>query len=66
MVRNGWLADVAAGGEVAGTDLGRTGQLADDRQAGGVGEGLEQPNIGVDDRRLGAWHAPKDIDHVQY
>ena len=48
MVRDGRLADIAAGREVAGADLGVAGQLADDRQAGRVAERLEEADVGVD------------------
>ena len=47
MVRHGRLADVAAGGEVARADLGAVAQLAQDREAGGVGGGLEEQDVGI-------------------
>ncbi len=47
MVGDGRLADVAARREVAGADLVAVAQLAQDRQAGGVGGGLEEPDVRV-------------------
>ena len=47
VVRDGRLADVAAGGEVAGADLGDVAQLAQDREPGRVGGGLEEEDVGV-------------------
>ena len=47
MVRHGRLADVTAGGEVAGADLGAVAQLAKDLEPGRVGRGLEQEDVGV-------------------
>ena len=66
MVRDRRLADVAAAREVAGADLAVLGQLPDDGQAGRVGKGLEQLDLGVD----GALHADIlstnfDIDKYQ-
>ena len=47
MVRDGRLADVAAGGEVAGAHLGAVAELAEDRESGRVGGGLEEPHVGI-------------------
>ena len=47
VVRHGRLADVAAGVEVAGADLVGIAQLAQDREPGRIGRGLEQEDIGV-------------------
>ena len=47
MVRDGRLADVAAGGEVARADLCAVAQLAEDLEPGRVGGGLEQEDVGV-------------------
>ena len=47
MVRHRRLADVAAGGEVTGADLGAVAQLAQDRESGRVGGGLEEQDVGV-------------------
>src|SRR5204862_6483506 len=46
------LADSTAVGEIAGTDRGVAGELADDRQAGRIGERLEQTDVGVDEGGL--------------
>ena len=55
MVRDGRLADVAARREVAGADLRGVAQLAQDRQPGRVGGGLEEQDVGVGL----AFHAPR-------
>lgn len=55
-MRDGWLLDIAAGGEVAGADLGGAGQFAQDGKARRVREGLEQSHIGVCLRRSGSRH----------
>ena len=47
VVRDGRLADVAAGREVARTHFGAVAQLAQDRQAGRVRGGLQQQDVGV-------------------
>ena len=64
VVRDGRLADVAAAREVAGADLLGAGQLADDRQAGRVGEGREEADVGVDEG--GAGSMPHHIDERLY
>ena len=46
-MRHRRLADVAAGREVAGADLGAVAQLAQDRKSGRVGGGLEQQDIRI-------------------
>ena len=46
-MRDGRLAHVAACGEVTRADLVAVAQLAEDREAGGVGGGLEEQDIGV-------------------
>ncbi len=46
-MRDGRLADVTAGGEVAGADLGKVAQLAEDRESGRVSGGLEEKDVGV-------------------
>ena len=62
MVRDGRLADVAAGGEVAGADLGAVAQLAQDREPGRVGGGLEEQDV-----RVGlALHMAHCIDRCLY
>ena len=70
-MRHGWLADVAARREVAGAGFGVLGELANDRQASRVGEGGEQPDLGVQARGSGSGHAPSisanfDIDKYRY
>lgn len=53
MVGNRRLADIAARGEVAGTDKRFGAQLAEDRQSGRVGCSLEEEDV-----RIGlAFHA---------
>jgi hypothetical protein len=55
-MRDGWLLDVAAGGEVAGADLGCAGQLAKDGKARRIRKGLEEPDVGVCLGRSGSRH----------
>ena len=53
MVRDRGLADVAAGGEVAGADLRGVAQLAKDRQSRRVGGGLEDEiDVSIDQQKL--------------
>ena len=47
MVRHGRLADVAARREVTGADLGGVAQLAEDREPGRVGGGLQEQDVGI-------------------
>ena len=47
VVRDRWLADVAAGREVARAHLGTIAQLAQDGESGRVGGGLQKLDIGV-------------------
>jgi hypothetical protein len=56
MMRDGRLAHVAASREVAGTDLARADQLADDREARRVAKGLEELDVGVDQGGLRSGH----------
>ena len=62
VVRDGRLADVAAGGEVAGADLGAVAQLAEDREPGRVGGGLQEQDVGVGL----ALHVDQCIDRCLY
>ena len=47
MVRDRRLADITAGREFAGADLVEVAQLAQDRQARGVGGGLKEQHVGI-------------------
>ena len=71
MVRDRWLADVAARGEVAGARLGLGGELPDDRESGGIREGRQEADLRVEVGGLRSCHARSisfdfDIDKIRY
>jgi hypothetical protein len=47
MVRHGRLAEAAAVGEITGADLSALGELAQDREPGGVGGCLQQQDVRI-------------------
>jgi hypothetical protein len=57
MMGDGRLAHVAATREVAGADLGCSGEFADDREPGWVRERLEEPDVRVKERGFRSCHA---------
>ena len=68
MVADRGLGHVAARREVTGADLALRGELAKDREAGGVRGGLEKPDVGIGRTLhcLGTISALLDIDNDQY
>ena len=67
MVRDGRLADVAAGREVAGADLGLGRELADDGQAGRIGQRGQEPDVGIErDRSSVRAMMAQHIDEIRY
>ena len=66
MVRNGRLADVTAGGEVAGARFRVRRELPNDRQSRGIGEGSEQTDVRVEVGGADSCHLRRSISSYVY